>query len=281
MKKLSHDSHTNTRIYTGPKTCNICNAEINKPYSVRKCLNCNTILCKKCSEYGLCPDHFQELTEQDKEFLKKKYRSPHFYTWFSTILVLVLMGPYVYFKLDLHTSTDLWVIILLASIEIALLGAYMAIIILQIRYGRKIKPSLHEIIKNYKDMNRAPGFVKITNTDAALEKILNFYRIDERIQTYFGDKDLLIQVKFLDTKRTYSVKIQQGHDISLDPNPSIEKTDIGIKIRTEQVLFDVMNKDVTFADVILARNMTIGRGRFKFLRLARKAPYKLGQIIES
>lgn len=154
------------------------------------------------------------------------------------------------------------------------------IIILQMRYRRKVKPTLLEIIKKYKDRNRDPGFVKITSTDAALEKIIDFYRQDERVRMLFGDKELRIQVKFLDTNRIYSVKIQQGYDISLELNPTMERSNIRIKIQTEQVLFDVINKDVPLSDALLARNIRISKGGFKFLRLSRKAPHKLGDILQ-
>ena len=41
-----------------------------------------------------------------------------------------------------------------------------------------------------------------------------------------------------------------------------------------------MNKDVPFSDAILAGNIRIGKGGFKFLRLSRKAPYKLADILQ-
>ena len=39
----------------------------------------------------------------------------------------------------------------------------------------------------------------------------------------------------------------------------MERSDIGIKIRTEQILFDVMNKDIPLSDVLLARNIRISK----------------------
>ena len=206
MKKMSHDSNKNSLNHGWPKSCSGCNAQIYQANKLRQCLQCKANLCKKCDEYGLCPVHFQELSVQDKQIFKKKYRAPQFYTWFISILILALLGPYIFFKLDLDTGVDLVIIIVMASIEIALLCLYITFLILQIRYRKKVKPSLLEIIKKYKDMNREPGFVKITSTDAALEKILDFYRQDERVRMLFGDKEFRIHVKFLDTNRNYSDK---------------------------------------------------------------------------
>ena len=214
---MSHDSNENSLNHGWPKSCNGCNAQIYQANKLRLCLQCNVNLCKKCSEYGLCPEHFQELSDQDKQIFKKKYRAPQFYTWFISILILALLGPYIFFKLDLDTGADLGIIIVMATIEIALLCLYITFFILQIRYRKKVKPSLLEIIKKYKDMNRESGFMKITSTDAALEKIVEYYRSDERVRMLFGDNELHLQVKFLDTNRIYMIKIQQGFDISLEP----------------------------------------------------------------
>ena len=35
--------------------------------SIPKCAVCNSKLCKNCNQFGLCPDHFQNLDEVDKK----------------------------------------------------------------------------------------------------------------------------------------------------------------------------------------------------------------------
>ena len=41
--------------------------------SIPKCAVCNSKLCKKCNQFGFCPEHFQHLYEADK----KSVRSLH------------------------------------------------------------------------------------------------------------------------------------------------------------------------------------------------------------
>ncbi|MHA1453457.1 MAG: hypothetical protein ACTSRD_11415 [Promethearchaeota archaeon] len=279
---MSHEHpNNNNRIHRiGPQKhqCTICNKELNHPYSIRRCQYFSKILCKQCLEYGLCSEHYQVLNDQDKEFFKKKYRPPGFYHGFSTILIFIFLGLYVIFKLNILPESEQWVTILIITVEIAFALFFIISTILQIRYWRKDKPSLNEIIKKYKDMDRSPDFIKITSVDTAFEKILNFYRSDERFRAVFEDRNLTITVKFADTKRVYTIKIQKDGEISLDPNPSLISPDFRFNVKTEQLLLDMLNKDVPLEDGILSRQILIGKGVAKFARLLRKAQYKIGNF---
>ena len=200
-KNMSHEHpNNNNRIHRiGPQKhqCTICNKELIHPYTIRRCQYCSKIVCKQCLEYGLCPEHYQVLNDQDKKIFKKKYRPPGFYRGFSTILIFIFFVFWVIFKLDILPESEQWVTILIITVEIAFCLFFVISTILQIRYRRKDKPSLNEIIKKYKDMDRSPDFIKITSIDAALEKILISYRSDARFRAIFTDKNLTIAVKFI------------------------------------------------------------------------------------
>lgn len=56
--------------------CDICHerAHVHEGRrSIPKCPVCNRKLCKNCNQYGLCPDHFQNLDEFDKKSVQSLY----------------------------------------------------------------------------------------------------------------------------------------------------------------------------------------------------------------
>jgi hypothetical protein len=56
--------------------CKICHERVhihNGRRSIPKCAVCNSKLCKKCNQYGLCPSHFRNLDEVDRKSVQSLY----------------------------------------------------------------------------------------------------------------------------------------------------------------------------------------------------------------
>ena len=281
-KNMSHEHiNNNNKIHRDDPQkyqCTTCNKELIHPYTIRRCQYCSKIFCKECLEYGLCSEHYQVLNDQDKKIFKKKYRPPSIYRRFSTIVLFIFLGIVIIFRINILPESEQWVQDLEFYVASVYAVFYIIVMILHIIYKRKDKPLLNEILKKYKDMDRSPDFIKITSVDTALEKILAFYRSDEKFRAVFQDRNLSIAVKFADTKRVYTIKIQQDGEISLDSNPSLNSPDIRFKIRTEQLLMDMLNKDVPLGDAKMSRQIVIDKGEVLFARLLRKAHYKIGHF---
>ena len=50
--------------------CSVCSRTFYSSDDPVLCLACNQVLCLHCSQYGLCPQHFAQLSPEDKTTLK-------------------------------------------------------------------------------------------------------------------------------------------------------------------------------------------------------------------
>ena len=256
--------------------CTHCKKEITSAYAIRRCLKYNEILCKDCLKYGLCPEHFEELNECDKQIFKKKYRSPNYYAWIALVIIPLILVPYFFIKLDLTGEFELWVKYSIFALEIIFWVIYSAIMIISIIYIRRVKPSLREILRNYKDSSKSRDFNPITSIESGMQKLIDYYHSNQNVQLIFQNENLIARFEFVDTNRQFLIKILRNRDISLLPYTGMEKPDIRIRIKTEQDLLDVINKNLFINDAITERRIVIKKGFLKLARLARKSPNNFG-----
>lgn len=104
----------------------------------------------------------------------------------------------------------------------------------------------------------------------AFEEIFGYYRSDPNIRAMFEGQILTIAVKFVDTKQIYRVNIHQDQTISLESNLSPKKPDIQVKIRSEQILLDLLNGDLPIGETFAKGKVVISKGFVKIARLYRK-----------
>ena len=90
MREKTSDSHDLIRNRNGPYFCSLCHEQIHKPQNIRRCQYCKEIVCKKCLTHGLCPEHFELLDDNDKEFFKKNYKDVNYYAWMAFPFMLIL-----------------------------------------------------------------------------------------------------------------------------------------------------------------------------------------------
>jgi len=138
----------------------------------------------------------------------------------------------------------------------------------------------YTVIKKFFSMSTKENHMKITNIDDAFENVFNYYRSDPTIRAMFKEENLAIAVKFGDTKRVYTVNVRQDQEIFLDRNPPMNKPDIRIKIKSEQVLLDLVNEDLLLTKAFAKMQIRIAKGVIKIAKLARKSRNFLSDLGE-
>jgi len=104
----------------------------------------------------------------------------------------------------------------------------------------------------------------------AFEQIFHYYRSDENIRAIFAGESLSIVLKFLDTKRTFNINIHEDQEILLDSNTPLKKPDVLVRIRSEQILLDLINGEIPVAEPFAKGKIIIVKGFTKIARLYRK-----------
>ena len=108
--------------------------------------------------------------------------------------------------------------------------------------------------------------MSIENT---FEEIFYYYRSDPSIRDMFRDLDLLLMVKFADTKQKYFVTIKQDQSIFLNPAPE-KKPDIKVRVSSEQLLKDLVNGALPVPEQFKKGKIMITKGLMKIIKIYRK-----------
>jgi hypothetical protein len=143
-------ARTNEGGLIPPKdTCDICHERKRTEFPLLQCPVCQKSLCKKCSVYGFCPDHFQDMIDQDKLFFIENYRTSNHWNWvfFSLFITITGLGVWVFFGLG--SQWGFWSPILIFTLDLAIIISWVIKLMVDTKYEQKIRPALNEIIKKY------------------------------------------------------------------------------------------------------------------------------------
>ncbi len=102
------------------------------------------------------------------------------------------------------------------------------------------------------------------------EQLFDYYRSDSSVRAMFKDQNLNISVKFGDTKRKFTVKIQQDKSIILEPDSSLDKPDIKIRIKSEHLLTELVNGELPVPAQFAKGRIMITKGFVKIAKIYRK-----------
>lgn len=70
--------------------CEYCGNQIYMKWNIRRCAECDKVLCAKCDTYGLCPSDFNKLPREQQEKLIK-YENRNTRKMFSISLSLIIL----------------------------------------------------------------------------------------------------------------------------------------------------------------------------------------------
>ena len=110
----------------------------------------------------------------------------------------------------------------------------------------------------------------MSSIENTFEELFEYYRSDPSVRAMFINLNLLISVKFGDTKRKHFVKIQQDQSIFLEPNTSTEKPDIKVRVKSEQLLIDLVDGNLPVPEQFKKGRIMITKGLVKIIKIYRK-----------
>jgi hypothetical protein len=110
----------------------------------------------------------------------------------------------------------------------------------------------------------------MSNLENTFEELFEYYRTDPSVRQMFKDLNISVIVKFKDTKRKFLVIIDQDRSIALKPDIDSIIPDIKVRVKSEQLLIDLVDGKLPVQEQFTKGRIMITKGLLKIIKIYRK-----------